>query len=66
MEILKSSGQKFKFERVEQCFEVIDEDGSGAIDFEEFLAVSISMKYFMKPSPPSRITEFCAVTLEAL
>ena len=40
MHVLDDMGDKSDAETREQCFLDIDEDGSGAIDFEEFLGVT--------------------------
>ena len=40
MHALDDMGDKSDIKKREQCFQEVDEDGSGAIDFEEFLGVS--------------------------
>jgi len=40
MQVLDDLGDTSSPEKREQYFQQIDEDGSGAIDFEEFMGVS--------------------------
>lgn len=41
MQVLDDLGDKSSPEKRQEYFEEIDEDGSGAIDFEEFMGVSV-------------------------
>ncbi len=43
MHVLDDMGDTSGPEKREQCFQEVDEDGSGAIDFEEFLGVRIDL-----------------------
>ena len=45
MQVLDDLGDTSSVEKREQYFQEIDEDGSGAIDFEEFMGVST---YFLR------------------
>ncbi len=45
MHVLDDMGDKSGPEKREKCFQEVDEDGSGAIDFEEFLGVTISYSH---------------------
>ena len=52
MRVLDDLGDTSSNEKRDQYFQDIDEDGSGAIDFEEFMGVSgvllSTSKYFQK------------------
>ncbi|KAL7674094.1 hypothetical protein ACOME3_000374 [Neoechinorhynchus agilis] len=38
-DVMKNLGHNLKFEELQDCISAVDEDGSGAVDFEEFLAL---------------------------
>ncbi|KAI0985931.1 hypothetical protein GJ496_001014 [Pomphorhynchus laevis] len=38
-EVMKNLGHNLKYEELQECIEVVDEDGSGSVDWEEFLAL---------------------------
>ncbi|XP_057295745.1 uncharacterized protein LOC130624193 [Hydractinia symbiolongicarpus] len=45
MQVLDDLGDKSSLEKRQEYFEEIDEDGSGAIDFEEFMGLIYDLKY---------------------
>ena len=47
MQVLDDLGDTSSQERREEYFQEIDEDGSGAIDFEEFMSVSMTLIFLM-------------------
>ena len=40
MHALRSTGENFDVQKMEECFREIDKDNSGLIDFEEYIEVS--------------------------
>ena len=40
MHALRSAGENFDVQKMEECFREIDKDDSGLIDFEEYIEVS--------------------------